>query len=168
MKSLFFMRHGPAVEKTSILYDDRDRPLTEDGIKRVSAAAKGLSKAAGDFDIILTSPLKRAFQTAALVAGRLDAEKKIEICSELAPRTSFNKLMQALERYKNRNRILLVGHEPDLSMAVSMLLGARNSSVQMKKGAVCRVDVDGLPPDGTAQLVWLMQPRALRLIGGRK
>ena len=167
MKSLYFMRHGPAVQKSSMLYEEKDRPLTEDGIKRIVKETKGFSRVEGSFDLILYSPLKRSAQTAALVAAGLGCEKKLEACNELAPKTSFNMLMAAIEKHKNKSKILLVGHEPDLAMAISLLLGAENPGILLKKGAICRIDIETLPSGNTVQLAWLMQPRALRLLGGK-
>jgi phosphohistidine phosphatase len=161
------MRHGRAVDKSGMLYEDKDRPLTEEGIKGILREARGLKRLEGGFDLILHSPLKRAAQTAALVAGTMGLEKITQECQELLPKTSFNRLAAALEKIKGKSSILLVGHEPDLSMTVALLVGCKGPCVMLKKGAVCRVEAEPPYTSGNASLAWLMQPRALRIIGGK-
>ena len=168
MKTIYFMRHGLAVKKTNIIYDDKDRPLTEDGIQKIIRETKGLIRMGLDIDLIISSPLKRAMETAIIVASGLRMENKIEILEELSPDTSFNKFMKALEKYENKNKILLVGHEPHLSVTISMILGLKNPCIILKKGSICRIDSHTIPPDETANIVWLMQPKGLRLLGGKK
>ncbi len=160
------MRHGPAVDKNIPLFRDRDseRPLTEDGIKKVAKAAKGLKKIVPDIACIFSSPLKRAFETAIIVAQEYGFKKKIEVIKELAPGGSMKMLALTIAEHKACNSILLVGHEPDLSVMIGFMLGSMNISIVLKKGAVARLDMDGLPPENTTKLVWLMQPKQLRAI----
>jgi len=161
------MRHGPAVDKNIPLFRDRDpeRPLTEDGIKKVAKAARGLKRIAPDIGCIFSSPLKRAFETAIIVAQEYGFKKKIEVLKDLGPGGSVKMLALAIAERKACNSMLLVGHEPDLSVMIGFMLGSINISVTLKKGAVARIDMDGLPPENTAKLVWLMQPKQLREIG---
>jgi phosphohistidine phosphatase len=162
------MRHGQAVEKADRVYEDKDRPLTKEGVKKLEREAEGLREIVESFDAILTSPMKRAYQTGAIIAESFGIEKKLEICNELSPRASFSKLMEALEKYKGKNNILLVGHEPDITFTISTFLAAKNPCLILKKGGVCRINITGLAPKYSAEMAWLLQPKVLRMIGGKR
>jgi len=169
--NLYLMRHGIALpaDDPSVAHDG-DRPLTPKGIKRTRKAARGLRRLNIPFDVILTSPVLRARQTADAVAGELGAEALVKEISSLAPASTVDHLLFGLTRYKNHEHLLLVGHEPLLSNALSHLLGgksARSVHVEFKKGALCRVEIDDLPPSNPGKLHWLLTPKQLRLLSER-
>jgi phosphohistidine phosphatase len=129
-------------------------------------AARGLRTLGDRFDVIISSPLVRALQTAEIVAREVKHKSPIEICPALAPGLSPELLFQFLGGFPDAQRVLLVGHEPDLgNFALTLLGGARPDRFPLRKGGVCRVDVDHLPPDGTGTLVWAVTPRILRDLG---
>ena len=171
--NLYLMRHGialpgndPAVTK------DADRPLSPKGIKRTRKIAEGIRRLDLSFDVLLTSPLARARQTADLVAAALGAEARIEEISELAPESTVEHLLVGLTRYQDRGDLLLVGHEPLLSNAFSHLLygkAARNAiNMEFKKGGLCRIEIDTLPPLSPGKLHWFLTPKQLRCIADRR
>ena len=169
--NLYLMRHGIALpaDDPSVAHDG-DRPLTPKGIKRTRKAARGLRRLNIPFDVILTSPVLRARQTADAVAGELGAEALVKEISSLAPESTVDHLLFGLTRYKNHEHLLLVGHEPLLSNALSHLLGgksARSVHVEFKKSALCRVEIDDLPPSNPGKLHWLLTPKQLRLLSER-
>ena len=169
--NLYLMRHGIALpaDDPSVAHDG-DRPLTPKGIKRTRKAARGLRRLNIPFDVILTSPVLRAPQTADAVAGELGTEALVKEFSSLAPESTVDHLLFGLTRYKNHEHLLLVGHEPLLSNALSHLLGgksARSVHVEFKKGALCRVEIDDLPPSNPGKLHWLLTPKQLRLLSER-
>ena len=165
--NLYFMRHGIAVDRadSGAGSGDRERQLTPKGIKRMNKAAKGLATLSLSFDRILTSPLERARQTAKIVAQILQLEDRVEeIPRELS---SFvgTMLLRALVPYSDQKEILLVGHEPQLSDTISVLLsGTAGAEIRLKKGAMCCLEVDGLPPRESAVLHWALTPKQLRLM----
>jgi phosphohistidine phosphatase len=169
--NLYFMRHGialPADDPSAP--DDRERPLTNKGIKRMGKAAKGVRRLEIPFDAVLTSPLVRARQTADIVASELGIEAQVEEISALAPESSVEHLISGLTRYHDREHLLLVGHEPLLSDALSHLLDVRQPStvrIELKKGALCRVEIDALPAASPGKLHWLLAPKQLRALGDR-
>lgn len=167
--NLYFMRHGIALPpETSSHTSDRDRPLSPKGTKRVRKAAKGIYRLGISFDAVLSSPFLRARQTADIVAGALRKEITTEEIFGLAPERSVADLMADLTPYKHRDHLLLVGHEPSLSDILSHLLHGQAGTkiaVKFKKGTVCRIFVDVLPPTGPATLEWLLTPKQLRLLG---
>ena len=164
---LYFMRHGIAVNRadSAASSDDRQRPLTSKGIKRMRKAAKGLVTLSISFDRILSSPLERARQTAKIVAQALQMEDRIEEIQPLCPDQSVQDLLSGLAAYAGEKKILLVGHEPLLSSTVSYLLsGKAGAEIQLKKGALCCLEVDGIPPQKSAVLQWALTPKQLRLL----
>jgi phosphohistidine phosphatase len=163
---IYLLRHGKAGERSSKYPDDDKRPLTKEGIEEMRREASGLRKIVTDFDVILTSPLTRAFQTAEIVAKAY--RHKLEICNELSPETFSTKLLKRLESYKNKQRVLLVGHEPDLSIFAAALLKVKESFIEFKKGGLCRIDVPSLPLKQGGQLVFHLTPSILIQLGKNK
>jgi len=161
------MRHGIAVDRgdTTKPSDDRQRALTPKGIKRMRKAAAGLLSLSIPFDRILTSPLVRARQTADIVAEVLHMEDRVEENQELCPDQSVQDLLSGLAAYAGKSNILLIGHEPLLSSTVSFLLSEKTGAeIRLKKGGVCCLEVDALPPKESAVLNWALTPKQLRLL----
>jgi phosphohistidine phosphatase len=167
------MRHGIAADlgEGGVL-KDADRPLTLEGRAKLKQAAAGLSELGLKFNVILTSPLLRARQTAEVVAGVLDLQHRVKILDSLAPGRQFAEgegghaeIFLELGAYQF-DRALLVGHMPDLSELASYLLtGNRNLNVEFKKGSICAIEVSSLPPRGPGLLRWLLTPRHMREMG---
>ncbi len=169
--NLYLMRHAIAVARDEPgVETDGERPLSARGIKRMRKAARGLKRLEITFDALLTSPLLRARQTADIVAQAIGLNDPVEEISGLAPESSVDNLIVGLARFRGREHVLLVGHEPLLSQAMIFLLtGKKNesSNIPLKRGALCRIEVDGLPPDKPGKLHWLLAPKQLRLLGER-
>ncbi len=161
---VYILRHAIAVERETASYPNDDRPLTEEGKEKMSKAARGIAKLVDDIDVILTSPLVRAHDTAKIVARALDAEQKLELCKELAPGSSLKNLLSSLSKYKGLKSIMVVGHQPDLGYLASALLGSNESIVEFKKGAFCAIEVSTLSPKGKGTLLWHLQPKQLRAL----
>lgn len=152
---LYFLRHGIATD-ASPTGEDADRQLTKEGAAKIKAAARGLRRLGLTLDALLTSPLPRALETARIMARELGAE--LQLADELAPGCDLARLQGLLGEHRAAERVMLVGHEPDLSGLVAALSGAR---VQMRKGGLARVDIDMLEP-GQGTLAWLLPPRVQR------
>lgn len=165
--NLYLMRHGAALAAADTqAASDFGRPLNHKGVKRLRRAGRGLRRLEIRFDAILTSPLLRARQTAEIIAARIDQESIVEELAELSPDGSVERLLSVLARYRDRQHVLLVGHEPLLSKTIETLLGSgQELAVELGKGSLCRIEVDDLPPTGRATLHWLLAPKHLRLIG---
>ena len=165
--NLYFMRHGIAVDRsdTGGESSDRERPLTPKGIKRMQKAAKGLAALSPSFDRILSSPLERARQTAKIVAQTLKIEDRLEEIEQLSPDRLVHDLLAGLAPYSGDKEILLVGHEPLLSGTVlSLLSGKASAEIRLKKGGLCCLEVDNLPPKKKVVLHWALTPKQLRLM----
>jgi phosphohistidine phosphatase len=167
--NLYLLRHGIAINAEAAA-PGGERPLTEKGGKRMRKAARGLRRFDIAFDAILTSPLARARQTADIVAETLGLQAHLSVIETLQPGSSPEDLLASLSDYENREHLLLVGHEPLLSDLASFLITGKKSlavDLTLKKGGICRIEIDSLPPRNPGTLHWLLAPKQLRLLGGR-
>ncbi|HLI30618.1 MAG TPA: phosphohistidine phosphatase SixA [Terriglobia bacterium] len=164
--NLCLMRHGVAAERADREgpLEDAKRPLTPEGKLKLKAIARGLEAIGVEFDWVVTSPLKRAVETGEVVAESIAAEAPRDHCEALAPGSgSAQEVIDFLSQRRDRTRVLLVGHEPDLSGLASELVGAgRSAQLAFKKGACCLISFDGFPSQSPGQLSWWLTPRILR------
>ena len=169
--NLYVMRHGIALPADdSSAAADAARPLSPKGIKRTRKIAKGIRRLGLSFDVLLASPLTRARQPADLVAAALGSEASVEEMPDLAPDTTVERLLAALTRYGVHADLLLVGHAPVLNETVAHLLsgakpGRNTLHLELKKGGLCRIEIDGVPPPTPGKLHWFLTPKHLRCIG---
>ncbi|MGH8003400.1 MAG: phosphohistidine phosphatase SixA [Limisphaerales bacterium] len=159
---IYLLRHAPAVPRGTPGYPNDDRPLTPAGIKKMKAAAAGLPAVLLRPNLILTSPFKRALQTAQIAAKVLKSEKKLKIARKFSPGAQPEDFLEELAKYKTAENILIVGHEPDLGKFAALLLGAKPGFIEFRKGGLCRIDSDGWPPTNSTRLVWHLKPKFLR------
>jgi phosphohistidine phosphatase len=161
---LYIVRHAIAADRGPEWPDDNKRPLIQRGIDRFRESVDGLVWLDVQLDIVFSSPLVRAKQTAGLLAGGLPAKPPVKICEALAPgHTSIETMEQIARDARGEKRVALVGHEPDLGELTGWLLGTKRP-VPYKKGGVARVEMDGLTSrHGT--LAWLATPKMLRKLG---
>lgn len=158
MRTIYFLRHGLADRSEFTGKDDTLRPLTERGRRRMQATAAALARMGWEPGLILTSPLARARQTAAIVAECLDLQDRVKVAEELGCGFDSRDLASLLATYRDEDGIVLVGHEPDFSLVIANLTGG--SDIVMKKGGLARVDLHAEdPPAG--RLAWLLPPRFL-------
>jgi phosphohistidine phosphatase len=161
---LYLIRHGIAAERGDEYPDDSKRPLTSAGMSKLREVAKGLNELDVSFNVIISSPLVRTRQTAEIVAGTLKEKPQVVTSDALAPAGTPAGVVQELARHAKHARIALVGHEPNLGELAARLIGAK-SAIEFKKGAICRIDFEVLPPKGMGQLRWFLPPRVLRKLG---
>src|SRR5262245_14262699 len=161
---LYLVRHAVAEARGDAWPDDAKRPLTEDGMARMRKAARGLARLGVTLDVVLTSPLVRARQTAEIVVEALHPRPALVSTESLSTDGSYAAVVAELEKHVRKTRIALVGHEPAIGELAARLIGSRHA-IEFKKGAVCRIDVETLPPAGPGDLRWLMTTRILRAIG---
>lgn len=161
---VLLIRHARAQERTAqtaLARRDHARRLTDAGRKDMRRAAKGLRKIAPDLDILASSPLVRARETAEIIE-RVFGGPAITELAALAPGAAPEELLGWL-REQHVNTVALVGHEPDLSrMAAYLLSREARGFIEMKKGAACMVEFDSAPAAGTGTLTWLLAPGQLR------
>ena len=150
---LYFLRHGRADWPEWTKPDDK-RPLTEFGKKEVRQVAKFLDRLKVRPDLIVTSPLPRASQTAKIAAEQL--KTKLREDETLQPGFGMSELRTVLKRHGSKI-LMLVGHEPDFTSVISALTGA---CLKLSKGGVALVDVDLEAEEG--KLLWLFPPNFAR------
>jgi phosphohistidine phosphatase len=150
---LYFLRHGEADWPNWTKPDD-ERPLTDFGKKEVRQVAKFLGRLKVKPDLVVTSPLPRASQTAKIAAKYL--KTKIREDEALEPGFGMNELGTVLERHRSKV-LMLVGHEPDFTTMISALTGA---SLKLSKAGVALLDID--PESERGKLLWLFPPRVAR------
>jgi phosphohistidine phosphatase len=161
IRSLYLVRHAIAAEAGDKWPDDAERPLTHAGMARMRRGAKGLSAMSAAIDVVLTSPLVRAVQTAEILARAFDPSPEIVTAPVLAPGSVPTRVAEALATHSKARSIALVGHEPGIGELAAWLIGAR-APLPFKKGGICRIDVAEWPPDRHGQLVFFATPKMLR------
>jgi len=164
--TICLVRHGLAEERGERYPDDSLRPLTSEGIGRMEEEVLGLRALDVEFDEILTSPFTRTRQTAEAIARGYAHAPRVTDVDALAPGGRFDDLLEALGNRSGLHSLALVGHEPDIGELAARLIGARRA-IAFKKGAICAIEVSGLPPTGLGTLQWFLPPRMLRRIGKR-
>lgn len=163
--NIYLLRHGIATErsKTGPLKDE-DRPLTPDGRRKVRCVAQAMKSLGLSFDAILTSPLLRARQTAAIVARLLGARRRPRTTPALSPHGAAADLIKLLSKLKPRvSAVLLVGHEPCLSRLVGLLTSQGGDlDIVLKKAGLCKLTTRHLRVGRCATLTWLLTPRLMK------
>ena len=163
MTQIYLIRHGIAEERGEAWPDDARRPLTDEGMARMRRVVRGLVRLGVTIEVLLTSPLVRARQTADIVATGLDPRPHIATLDSLAPGANVASVFTDLEKHAKRASVGLVGHEPSIGELMSRLLASKRAFA-FKKGGVCRIDVDALPPAAPGELRWFLPPKVLRNI----
>lgn len=136
---LLFLRHGPAEPKSEWRGDEVERPLTAEGRLLVTQVGWSLPKQHMVPELILTSPLARARQTAEIVAECLDLADRLLVDKRLAPDFGAKHLEKVLREHADCTVLMLVAHDPDISELVRTLTGAARLSV--RKGGLAQVEV---------------------------
>ena len=161
---LLLIRHAIAEEREDFAKtgkDDRLRPLTDEGRKKMRQAARGLKQVIPHVDLLATSPLTRAAQTGAIVDSVYGGLKEVEI-EELSPGATPADFLRWLRKQK-ADTLAAVGHEPSISLILSWLLtGAERRIFAFRKGGACLLEFPDEIGAGTANLLWALTPGQLR------
>jgi len=159
--NLYLMRHANAGMPRGNPATDSKRALIKEGKEQCMSMARLLGALKVQVDVIVSSPLKRALQTAQFVGTELGYEAPVEISPALAPDGDFADFQEMLAQYADREGILVVGHNPNVFQFLGRLItGNGGASIRMRKGSVARVDLNSHPP----RLHWLIDPRMARAI----
>ena len=172
--NLYILRHASAGTRRANPLIDIKRPLDKEGKQQCILVGSYLNALKVGFDVIVSSPLKRALQTASLVGTETGYDAKIIVSEALTPAATvgaFEKLVASLSRYDN---VLVVGHNPNIAVFLGAIIGANGVShmitgpsarprIRLRKAAIARVDCSKRP--GT--LHWLVDPRILRGVYGK-
>ncbi len=163
---LLVVRHAIAEERDAFAAqggaDDAERPLTGEGRRRFERGARGLRTLVDSVELLATSPLLRALETAEILADVYGIEIGARLRA-LAPDAKPAELVPWLRRQRRRRLVAIVGHEPHLSSLVEhLLVGRRGGFVELKKGGACLLALGESPAPGRAKLTWLLTAGQLR------
>lgn len=159
MLELYIIRHGLAGKPLEDESLDEERPMTKKGKDRMKDIAKGLEELGVSFDVIVSSPLARAKETAEIVDKYCCDADGIEYTDLLKPGATYDGLISYLNGLEGKDTVAIVGHEPFLSGFASYCLSkGKNSFIRLKKGGVLALEMDGELKPGQCKLAWLMEP----------
>jgi len=162
---LLVIRHGVAGDRDEFAFTgrpDAERPLTKDGREKMKRAAEGLRTEVKQLDLIASSPLVRAVQTAEILADVFGG-KELATVDALAPERAPDDILPWLRSHDQELTIAVVGHDPHLSFLVGWLLTGRHESfVELKKGGMVMLEFEDPPVAGGALLHWSLTPGQLR------
>ncbi len=165
--NLYFLRHGIAVERGAPGFEtDASRQLTPKGRRQLHKVTAAIRVMNVRFDMILSSPLVRARQTAEIVATDLKLKKRLVLADELKPGGDAKKLIRKITASKPLpENLLLVGHEPDLSGLISTFVAGRpDAGFALKKGGLAKLETEKLRAGQCATLAWLLTPAQMKLM----
>lgn len=156
---LYLMRHADAGSLRGNPLLDSKRGLVKEGKDQCMMMARALSALKVQIDVIVSSPLKRALQTAQFVGTEIGYDQRVEISQALAPRGRYEDFQELLAEHADREGMLAVGHNPNMFQFLGRLVaGEEGAAIRMRKGSVARVDMENHPP----RLQWLIDPRTVR------
>jgi phosphohistidine phosphatase len=158
--TLYFLRHGTAGSASPT--DDDARPLTDDGVAALRAAAPLWRRLNLRPDLVISSPLARALRTAELFCEAMGGAPIVD--ERLRPGAGWGDFARVLADHSEARRVLFVGHEPDLSSTIQTLTGA--ASVRMRKGGIACLEFYGTPEPAGGELAWLIDPDLYKADGG--
>lgn len=166
LETIYIVRHGIA-EDYSAAGSDAERRLTNAGIEKTRRAALGLERIGVAPDLILTSPLCRADETARIIAEVLGGVA-LRQTRTLAPGGRFDEIVAEMTKAPKPAAVMVVGHQPDLGMLASLLATGDPESAFLpfrKAGAAC-FEIAGSPSSIHGTLQWFLTPSQLRFIAG--
>ena len=164
---MYILRHGEAGNRVPIAARDMERALTAAGKEEVEEVGEAMSRLGYEFEVVATSPLKRAKDTALIVNKALKRKRGVEEWEELSPEGSRDAFFRRLQKLKAGSQVLCVGHEPYLTTAIGEIVGggaAKPGSLRivLRKGGLARVSITGFSPRISGELRWLLTPKQIR------
>ena len=160
---LIILRHGEAGARIPLTSKDAERSLTAAGKQEIQEVSNSLKALKIKVDLVVTSPLRRCLETAQIVAKELNRSKELETWDELKPEGERSALYARLSKLKQDSSVLVVGHEPYLSLLISELIsGNTRCRMVIKKAGLAKVEVSSLTPRPSGELRWLLTPRQVK------
>ena len=160
---MYIVRHAIAEERGKRFYTNDDRPLTKIGIRKMQKNAAGIAKIVAFPLNIISSPLKRAYNTSEILASKFQKSTSITLSDDLLPDGSVENIIQLCNKQTHDDNVMLVGHEPSLGKFLSTILQQKTQSIQLKKGSICCVEFNVAFPN-KSELLFYIPPRILRTI----
>ena len=155
MQRIYLVRHGIAGDPDAWKGPDDSRPLNEKGRRRFRETARAFAKLGDRIELLCTSPLVRAVQTAEILADALELDE-VTVLEELRPDVPVQQLLQRVAQL-DAKRVALVGHDPQLSGTAAALGAVEPARIDFPKGAIVRIDADD-PAARKAEPRWWLAP----------
>jgi phosphohistidine phosphatase len=157
---IYFLRHANAGEKLSSPKKDEKRGLDREGIEQCGYVGRALAALDVQVDAVISSPLKRSTQTAALVGNEMGFEGKLQIEPALRPEATIADFRKMLEKYVRMEAVMVVGHNPNLSEFLGHIISGSGceANIELRKGAVAKVELRR----SSGSLAWCLTPKVLR------
>ena len=159
---IYFVRHASAGEHLSNPKKDEKRRLDADGIEQCGVVGRALAALNVQPDVIVSSPFKRATQTASLIGNELGYEAKLQLEPAMKPEASFADFRRMLEKYSKHEAVMVVGHNPSITDFLAKIIAKSGCEalIDFKKGAIARVETERR----AATLNWFITPKIAREI----
>jgi phosphohistidine phosphatase len=159
---VYFLRHANAGNHLANPKKDEKRALDKEGIEQCGYVGRALAALDVQVDTVISSPLKRATQTAALVGNELGHEGKLQIDPALRPQATFAEFRKLLDKYARQEAIMVVGHNPNLSEFLGRIISdaGGEAAAELRKGAVAKVELRRT----SGSLQWVLTPKILRTL----
>lgn len=156
---LIFLRHGIAEDKkkSDTDMDDSIRKLKKDGRSETKMMVKTFKDMFKEVDVVYTSPMARAAQTAEVIL-KYFPKKKFEIMETLDSSLAVEEFLREVKSLSYKQTYCFVGHEPHLSTAIARLMGAKDASIQLEKSGIAVLEGDSL---SDLRLSMLVSPQTL-------
>ncbi|MFN8688199.1 MAG: phosphohistidine phosphatase SixA [Acidobacteriota bacterium] len=158
MMELYLMRHGIA-EETAVGGRDAERALTAEGRKRLKEVLRTAAKAGVAPGLILTSPYRRARETAEMAASELGYKGEIVETGALVPYAHVQEMWEEVRVHKGESSLLVASHEPLMGQAAGFIVNSPGLRIDVKKGSMLRIDVEGFGSQPVGVLKWYLTPR---------
>jgi phosphohistidine phosphatase len=161
--NLFMLRHASAGTGTTDPEADRKRPLDKEGVRHCLQLAQALKSMKIVFDLIVSSPLKRSLQTATLVATETGYKSRVLQSDSLAPEAALKDFRKLLDQYRDRDSVLVVGHNPSLTVFVGALIARASASparIRLRKGSLAKLSFT----QSATTLQYVLEPRIVRTL----
>jgi phosphohistidine phosphatase len=163
---IYLLRHGIA-EAAQAGMQDADRALTSEGKKKLHTVLRVAKQAGVEPTLILTSPYRRAVETARIAAQELDYKGELIPTPELTPDSEPDKIWGEIRTHSDSAQLLLATHEPIMGELASYLLGAPGSMIEVRKGALIRIDIESFGPRPRGVLCWMLTPKLAGAASGK-
>ena len=159
---LYFLRHASAGQPVPNPKKDEKRALDETGVEQCGYVGRALAALDVQVEVMISSPLKRAAQTASLVGNEMGYEGKLQFEDALRPTASFVDFRKMLDKYARHESVMVVGHNPTLSEFLGRAISESGceAAIDLKKGAVARAEMNR----NAASLTWCLTPKILRTL----
>lgn len=159
---IYIVRHASAGERVANPKKDEKRPLDADGIDQCGYVGRALAAMNVQPEVIISSPFKRATQTASLIGNEIGYEGKLQLESAMQPQASFEDFQRMLAKYSKYEALMVVGHNPSITEFLARIISKPGSEalIEFKKGAAARVET----ARHAARLNWFLTPKMARSI----